>query len=332
VYAFSCICTLAACAGNGPPPAPTNSSFDSIQQTIFNVRCLNSGCHNVTDRAGDLVLDAGTSYAALIEVAPFNPAAHAAELRRVAPGNPEQSFLLIKLTGPGPAEGTRMPQSAAPLSEDDIARVRAWILAGAPNSNLPTATATATASPTDSALPTPTVTASMTPTTSATPTITPTGTLPFTVTPTATPPHTASPTVTATVTETATPSAIPTPTFSLDSTFPQIQATIFNVSCLDLGCHNATGHQGAQVLEAGQAYTDLVGVVPQNPAAAAAGMLRVDPGKPENSFLITKLTLPKVFDLQFSSRMPSGKPPLDPTQIEHIRAWILRGALEDEQP
>jgi hypothetical protein len=85
-------------------------------------------------------------------------------------------------------------------------------------------------------------------------------------------------------------------------------------------------------LESGQAYGDLVGVIAQNPAAQAAGMLRVDPGNPDNSYLLTKLTLPTVFDLQLGSRMPLGQPVLSPTQIEQVRAWILRGALPNESP
>ncbi len=84
------------------------------------------------------------------------------------------------------------------------------------------------------------------------------------------------------------------------------------------------------MLEAGQAYRDLVGVTPTNDAASAAGSRRVDPGAPGNSFLITKLTLPSVFDPDFGSRMPLGKAPLDPAQIEWLRAWILRGALPAE--
>ena len=89
---------------------------------------------------------------------------------------------------------------------------------------------------------------------------------------------------------------------------------------------------GNQVLEPDNAYANLVGVVPFTAAAAQLGLLRVDPGKPDNSFLLTKLTLPTVFDPEFLSRMPLGKPPLPPAQIEQIRAWILRGALPDEQP
>jgi len=123
---------------------------------------------------------------------------------------------------------------------------------------------------------------------------------------------------------------VPTPTFSLDSTFPQIQATIFNTGCLDLGCHNTTDRAGLQVLEAGSAYADLVGVTPSYPTEAAQSLQRVDPGNPDNSFLLIKLTLPGVFDVDFGSRMPLSQPPLSAEQIERIRAWILRGALPDE--
>lgn len=124
----------------------------------------------------------------------------------------------------------------------------------------------------------------------------------------------------------------PTPTFSLVSTFPQIQSTIFNATCLDLSCHNARDQGGGLVLESSAAYANLVGATPFNFAASQAGMLRVDSGNPTNSFLITKLTLLSVFDPQLGSRMPLGKPVLSTPQIDSIRAWILRGALADEAP
>ena len=99
-----------------------------------------------------------------------------------------------------------------------------------------------------------------------------------------------------------------------------------------MSCHNAKDQAGGLVLEGSAAYANLVGVTAVNFAASQAGMLRVDPGNPANSFLITKLTLPSVFDLQFGSRMPSGKPTLSAEQIDDITAWILRGALADEAP
>ena len=154
------------------------------------------------------------------------------------------------------------------------------------------------------------------------------------------PPTTQTPTATPTATSTPTPTPTPTlaqpvatPTFSLASTFPQLQATIFTPTCLDLSCHNAEDKGGSLVLEGSVAYASLAGPPPPTPsnlAASHAGMLRVDPGNPANSFLITKLTLPKAFDLLFGSRMPSGKPVLSADQIDSIRAWILRGALADE--
>ena len=125
---------------------------------------------------------------------------------------------------------------------------------------------------------------------------------------------------------TPTPSPTPTPTFSPASAFPQIQSTIFNATCIDLGCHTANDQGGGLVLEGSIAYANLVGVTPVNSAASQAGMLRVDPGNPANSFLLTKLTLSSEFDPQLGSRMPLGKSALRADQIQLIRDWISQGA------
>jgi hypothetical protein len=207
-----------------------------------------------------------------------------------------------------------------PLSAADIEKVRAWILDGAPGPGGATPTSSETPTPTPSA------TDTLPPTVTPTVTVTPSGTLP------ATPTATTTPTLTATFTTTPTPSAVPTPTFSIDSTLPRIQATIFDTTCLDLGCHNATNQAGGQSLAPGDSYTQLVGVTPQNVAALQDGFLRVTAGDPDKSFLVTKLTLPLGFDLRYGSRMPLGKAVLGADQIEQIRAWILRGALPDETP
>lgn len=314
---------LAGCAGNGPAPAGGGSSFEDIQQTIFNVSCVSGPCHSSTSQQGNLVLEQNVSYGNLVGVAPFNAAARTAGLERVVPGNTDMSFLLVKLTGPSAVEGSRMPLGLPALSPGDIDKVRAWILAGAPGPGGPTPTFSPPP-PTDTPTTTPTTT--VPPTLSPTPTVTPSGTRP--PTPTATP----TPAQTATSTPTPSPSAPPTPTFSLDSTFPQIQATIFNTTCLDIGCHNATDRAGNQSLAAGEAYAQLVGVTPFDTAAAQDGLLRVTRGNPDQSFLVTKVSMTAVFDVRYFSRMPLVKPPLAADQIEHIRAWILRGALPDETP
>lgn len=179
---FVCACVLAAgCAGNGPPPPSTTSSFDTIQATIFNVRCVNAGCHG-TNSPANLVLLPGASYGNLINVAPTNDAARARGLLRVVPGDPDHSFLLIKLTGPPSDEGSAMPLTPPALSANQISLIREWILAGAPGPSLPPVMLTATAT--------------RTPVATRSPTATPTRTLPPSATPTPTQPPTAAATAT----------------------------------------------------------------------------------------------------------------------------------------
>lgn len=297
---------LGGCAGDGPPPSGSGSAFDQIQTEIFNVHCLNAGCHNAQSQAGALNLTPGASYAALIDVVPDNPAAAADGLLRVEPFDPSNSFLLVKLTAPSAAEGARMPLGMPALSQSDIAMIEAWILDGAPPGG--------TAPPTASATPLP-----ATPTVTETATVTPTAVDTGTPTPsvTGTPPPTLS------FTPTASPSPSPSPSPTL-SAFAVIQQTIFNPTCLDMFCHTAEFAAGNLVLVEGQSYAQLVDVLSDNPAARAAGLLRVEPGVPDESFLIIKLTGPT---RPQGSRMPLGKPPLPAADIDLIRAWIEAGAL-----
>jgi len=51
----------------------------------------------------------------------------------VAPGDPEASYLIHKLEGRAGIAGDRMPQGGPFLSSADIAVIRSWIQAGAPN-------------------------------------------------------------------------------------------------------------------------------------------------------------------------------------------------------
>ena len=68
----------------------------------------------------------------------------------------------------------------------------------------------------------------------------------------------------------------------------------------------------------------LVGASPLNAAARDAGMFRVDPGAPDNSYLLLKLMGPP--DSSFGARMPLVGAPLTDDQIDLIRSWILAGA------
>jgi hypothetical protein len=117
------------------------------------------------------------------------------------------------------------------------------------------------------------------------------------------------------------PAATPTPN---DATLAEIQATIFTPRCAVVSCHSGAFPSNGISLEAGRSYDALVGKEPQNIEAASRGLLLVDPGDPDNSFLVVKVEGPGSPTL--GSRMPLFPPNLTPTQIQLIRDWIAAGA------
>jgi hypothetical protein len=107
------------------------------------------------------------------------------------------------------------------------------------------------------------------------------------------------------------------------SDLARIERKIFKVSCTTASCHGAAG-AGGLVLTAGAAAANLVGVPAVNPAAAAAGLLRVAPGDPDRSFILRKLE--GVLDSGEGDPMPRAGTKLRPDLIELIRRWIAAGA------
>lgn len=292
---------LAGCAGDGPAANTGTDWFSRLQRDVFDVNCLSAGCHNPQNQAGGLVLSEGFSYDDLVNAQPTNPAAQSEGLERVIPFDTARSFLLIKLTNPGPGQGDRMPQGAAPLSAEDLDVVTQWILAGAPPALTQTVPADVTTTPTATATP-PLPTA--TPTTEA-PTVVP-PTSPPDATPTVIPPS-------------------PSPTATQLVTIADVQAQVFTPHCTTQFCHTSQSMAGGMVLEDGASYAALVNVPAVNFAAMNAGLVRVDPGNPDESFLIIKLTNPTV---EQGSKMPMGQPPLSEDLINLVRTWIAQGAPE----
>jgi hypothetical protein len=105
-----------------------------------------------------------------------------------------------------------------------------------------------------------------------------------------------------------------------------IQAQIFDNQCALSGCHLGAAAPLGLDLAAGRAGANLVNVA----SAEVPGLLRVDPGNPDDSYLIIKLEGdPRI--APGTERMPLGRPPLEPEQIRAIRQWIADGApLGDE--
>ena len=120
---------------------------------------------------------------------------------------------------------------------------------------------------------------------------------------------------------------------SAQSTLQSI-GTIFQANCTT-GCHSG-GNPSANLDLSGNSsalMAALVNVTPVNPAAAAKGRKLVDPGYPNNSFLLYKCAYPE-WDDQFGmdvaegSVMPQNQNHLAKEEVELIRQWILYGAKE----
>ena len=120
---------LTVTIANTAAPAAT---LTQIQQTVFSPSC--AGCHNGSQAPGgalpgSLDLRAGGSFASLVAVRSLEQPA----LSRVAPGDPESSYLIRKLEGAAGISGARMPLGGPFLDTPTIDEIESWIAAGAPN-------------------------------------------------------------------------------------------------------------------------------------------------------------------------------------------------------
>jgi len=136
---------LAGCAGDGkgldvngrPPgesgaglPPATGATFKAVQDNVLTPYC--TGCHAGASAPLGLRLDAGNSYALLVNV----NSVEVGSLKRVLPGDPGNSYLVQKIEGRA-SVGARMPLGGAALSQANIDLVRTWIAAGAPTAEGP---------------------------------------------------------------------------------------------------------------------------------------------------------------------------------------------------
>ena len=125
---------LSDVAGPTPNLQPTLSS---IQREIFNVsdstgRLACTGCHTNVGRTptGGLNLVEGQAYQSLVG----QPSRAKAGAILVAPGDPDNSYLLKKLEGASDIVGVRMPRGTGPsLGAGQISIIRRWIQLGAKN-------------------------------------------------------------------------------------------------------------------------------------------------------------------------------------------------------
>ena len=127
--------TSAACSGKDKESAAESGdseastpSLDDVQ-IIFNRSCVGT-CHAGEAPAEGLDLSAGNAVGSLVGV----PSVQVPTMMRVAPGDPDTSYLFHKMLGSQQnvgGSGTSMPPELR-LSNDELEVVRLWILDGAP--------------------------------------------------------------------------------------------------------------------------------------------------------------------------------------------------------
>jgi hypothetical protein len=111
----------------GPTPN-LQPTLSSIQSEIFSQRC--TGCHNGSTRFLPAVMNLtpGNAYGSLVGVASIQRSG----LQRVAPGDPENSYIVHKLEGTA-GIGAQMPLAGTPLTAGQMTVIKRWIELGAPN-------------------------------------------------------------------------------------------------------------------------------------------------------------------------------------------------------
>jgi hypothetical protein len=142
IVALLVAAALAGCAGNGSGldangnpvapgsggTAPLTANFQSIQDNIFTPICTK--CHIGAGAPEGLQLDAAHSYSLLVGV----PSQEQPSVLRVAPGAPDNSYIIRKLQGTPGISGQQMPFGGPYLPQSTIDVIRQWITNGASQS------------------------------------------------------------------------------------------------------------------------------------------------------------------------------------------------------
>lgn len=105
-----------------------------------------------------------------------------------------------------------------------------------------------------------------------------------------------------------------------DPTFTNIQRNVFDARCVE--CHSGVAPPEGLRLDAQNSYADLVNAA----STEEPDLLRVNPGSPDDSYLIRKLEGgPGII----GGQMPLDRTPLDQRTIQVIRLWIAQGAPQN---
>jgi hypothetical protein len=114
-------------SSGGGSSGPITADLQSIEDNVFTPIC--SKCHIGAGAPEGLHLDAADAYNDLVGV----PSVEEPKFLRVNPGNPDLSYMVLKIEGASGIEGGQMPLGETPLPQATIDAIRQWIANGAPN-------------------------------------------------------------------------------------------------------------------------------------------------------------------------------------------------------
>ena len=133
---FLCVASCTGGDGSGLPPrlAPgtLGPNFSEIQANVLGPSCATTGCHLGAGAPQGLRLDDANSFGMLVGVG----SSEKPSILRVAPGDPDNSYLIQKLEG-NSSVGARMPLNAPALEPSTIDVIRQWVTDGAVDDRIP---------------------------------------------------------------------------------------------------------------------------------------------------------------------------------------------------
>jgi len=107
--------------------------------------------------------------------------------------------------------------------------------------------------------------------------------------------------------------------------FSQDIQPVFTASCARSGCHADTNPAQGMNLSDGQAYANIVNVASNQ----LPSMDRIEPGEPDNSYLVNKIQGTQADVGGTGVRMPFGGGALSQSTIDLIREWVNEGAANN---
>lgn len=121
-------CSTVSSDSNGSPSGNPNATFNWIQSNVWGFICTN--CHTGSSPPRGLSWEASQSCGNVGRTSVDIPS-----MLIIAPGDPDNSYLIWKIQGEGPAgeniSGGQMPLNSDPLSSVTIKNMRDWISDGA---------------------------------------------------------------------------------------------------------------------------------------------------------------------------------------------------------